>query len=356
MLTPAHPALSTRPARTGKAARQAHVLPIITLLLLSPFIAEVLFGSTSLSTLYVLPVEIGTWGCATLIIRALVRSRQRGWGAILLLGLALALAEEGLIQQTSLAPLVGVNPAHVYGRALGVNWIYLLFQLGYESLWVVVVPIQLTELLFPAHRDEPWIGRRGFLIAGTVFVPAAFVAWYSWTQLARPAFHLPVYNPPWFSVGIALLTIGGLVAGALAGPRSPRVPPTAERPAPLPWLMGGASFVFSLLWFGLLALAYNAASTFPAVLAFGGGIAWAGIAWVVLTRAAARRGWQDLHRLALVFGACVASMLAGFVLHVVVLPIDIIGKVVFNGLALFWLSFLAWQIARRKADQCQTAL
>jgi hypothetical protein len=341
---------SVRSARSARESQRAHVLPIITLLLLSPIIAEVLFGSTSLSTLYVLLPEIGTWGCGTLLIRGLVRSRHRGWVAILLLGIALALAEECLIQQTSLAPLVGVNPAHVYGRILGVNWIYLLFQLGYESLWVVVVPIQLTELLFPSQRDDPWVGLRGRLIAGTVFVLAAFVAWYSWTQLARPAFHLPAYNPPLMVVGIALLIMGALGAVALALPPFTRATHTTERAALPPWLMGGVSFVFSLLWFVLLDLAYNAAPTFPAVIAFVGGIAWAGAAWLVITRWSARRGWQDLHRLALVFGACVASMLAGFVLHVVVLPIDVIGKLVLNVIALFGLFFLAWRISRRERD------
>ena len=238
MLKPDQP---VHPTHSARASQRPRALPIIMLLLLSPIIAEVLFGSTSLSTLYVLLPEIGTWGCGTLLIRSLVRSRQRGWVAILLLGLALAIAEECLIQQTSLAPLVGVNPAHVYGRALGVNWIYLLFQLGYESLWVVVVPIQLTELLFPSHRDDPWVGRRGQVIAGAVFVLAAFVAWYSWTHLARPAFHLPVYNPPLLAVGIALLTMGALVAVALALPPSLRATPTAVRAAPPPWLIGGAS-------------------------------------------------------------------------------------------------------------------
>jgi len=323
------------------------MLPIITLLLLSPIIAEVLFGSTSLSILYVLLPEIGIWGCGTLIIRGLVRSQNRGWFAVLLLGIALALAEECVIQQTSLAPLVGMDPEHIYGRTLGVNWIYLLFQLGYESIWVVILPIQLTELLFPSQRSDPWVGPRGLLIAGTIFVLSAFVAWYSWTQFARPYFHVPVYQPSLVSVGIALLAIMVLVGIALSLPFPARVTDQEERSALQPWLMGGTSFVFSLLWFGLLALAYNAAPALSAVIALFGGIAWACIAWLVITHWFARHRWQDIHRLALVFGACVASMLAGFVLHVVVLPIDIIGKLLLNVIAVLWLAFLARRISHR---------
>src|SRR6516165_476477 len=112
---------SEAPATRRRAA------PVVTLLLLSTVIAEVLFGATRITTLFVLLPQIGTWGCAALIIRDLVRRRRRGWPAILLLGVALAVAEEAVIQQTSLAPLVGVDPDRVYGRVLGVNWVYLLW-------------------------------------------------------------------------------------------------------------------------------------------------------------------------------------------------------------------------------------
>ena len=73
---------------------------MIALLLLSPVIGEVLFGATRITQLFVLPAQVGAGGCGALIIRDLVR-RRRGWPAVLLLGLALAVAEECIIQQTS---------------------------------------------------------------------------------------------------------------------------------------------------------------------------------------------------------------------------------------------------------------
>ena len=42
-------------------------------------------------------------------------------------GIAYALAEECVILQTSFYPLFA-NPQHIYGRTLGVNWIYLLWR------------------------------------------------------------------------------------------------------------------------------------------------------------------------------------------------------------------------------------
>src|SRR5258705_564637 len=111
------------------------VAPVITLLVLAPVIAEFLFGATHLTTLYLLIVQVGAYGCAALIIRDLVRRQYKGWVAILVLGIAYALVEECVMLQTSLYPLFAVDPNHIYGRTLGVNWIYLLCLLGYESVW-----------------------------------------------------------------------------------------------------------------------------------------------------------------------------------------------------------------------------
>ena len=82
---------------------------------------------------------------------------------MLLLGLALSIAEEFIIQQTSLAPMPFPGSHPEYGRIWGVNLVYLLFMLGYESVWVVLVPVQLTELFFPVGLHSPGCGNVGLL-------------------------------------------------------------------------------------------------------------------------------------------------------------------------------------------------
>ena len=79
--------------------------PIWTLLILAPVIGEVLSGSTRLSVLFVLIPEIMVWGGGALLCRELVRRWRAGATSLLLLGLALSIAEEFIIQQTSIAPL-----------------------------------------------------------------------------------------------------------------------------------------------------------------------------------------------------------------------------------------------------------
>ena len=147
------------------------------------------------------------------------RRRGKGWLAILLLGIAVAIAEECLIQQTSLAPLVGVPPDQVYGRAYGVNWVYFLWAAGYESLWTVVLPIQLVELIFPERREERWVGVTGLAVAAAAFVVAA-----------RSLVHLdPIYSQGFFrslpirfrvhATALAITAIAALVVAALVSNR-----------------------------------------------------------------------------------------------------------------------------------------
>src|SRR5215469_5308500 len=131
--------------------------PIWALILLAPFIAEVLTGSTRTSILFVYVPEVMVWGVGALLCRELAR-RWRACGAsLLLLGLALSVAEEFIIQQTAIATLPFPFSHADYGRMWGVNLVYLLFMLGFESVWVVVVPVQVMELFFPRAAEQPWL-------------------------------------------------------------------------------------------------------------------------------------------------------------------------------------------------------
>jgi hypothetical protein len=60
------------------------------------------------------------------------------------------------------------------------------------------------------------------------------------------------------------------------------------------------------------------------------GLALAGVAFSLITHWAGSPAWQDSSRLALIFGALIASMLAGFLIFQLggALPIDVVGKLV----------------------------
>lgn len=327
------------------------VAPVVTLLILAPVLVEVLFGSTHITSLFVLIPEIGAYGCAALIIRALVRYQHKGWTTILLLGIAFAIAEECVILQSSLYPLFATDLQHVYGRVFGVNWIYLLWAVGYEAVWSMVLPIQLTELIFPDRRDDPWLGTQGLIIAAIFFLLASVVAWYSWTHfvpILYPGLH---YSPPLLTIIIALVVIVALAVVALV-PRLPSSPvQSTTRTAPQPWLVGLAAFVSGLLWFAPLFLHYGLFPAFPVVIAVALILAWAAGTFFLIRYWSGGQNWGDGQRMALIFGALMASMLAGFRLSGIVLPIDYIGKAVFNVIAVLGLLYLTWKIQQRKAAE-----
>jgi hypothetical protein len=306
--------------------------PAIALLLLAPIIAEVLYGATRLSYIFVLIPEIGAWGCGALMIRYAARRWRLGWSGMLLLGLALAVAEECVIQQTSLAPLSGLAMAE-YGRVWGVNWVYFIWALGYESVWVVLVPVQLVDLIFPSRREEPWLGVGGFARAAIFFSIASFLAWFMWTQRARTqTFHMPPYSPPLLYIGLAVVAIVAFVAAAyrLRGPRQVNAG-TVPRPA----FVGLAVCLLGLPWGSLVLLGYGAVPRIPFQWVIAASLAWALLGYLLMRRWSFSVEWQDTHRFAAVCGAIAACAFAGYVVFAVggALRVDWIGKVLFDSAA-----------------------
>ncbi len=68
--------------------------------------AEVLPGATRFSSLFVFPLEVLVWGGGALMIRYAVRKNGLGWPGMLLLALAISVAEEMKMRQTSAASWV----------------------------------------------------------------------------------------------------------------------------------------------------------------------------------------------------------------------------------------------------------
>jgi hypothetical protein len=320
------------------------------LLLLAPIISEVLFGGTRISFLFALIPEIGAWGAGALIIRYVARRLGLRWPGTLLLGIALGVAEECIIQQTSLAPLTGLANAE-YGRLWGVNWVYFVWALGYWSVWAVLAPVQLVDLIFPERRNEPWFGVRGIIRAAISFSIASFMAWFMWTKRARvQVFHMPPYNPPALYIGLALVLIAALAGAAIGLPslRGPRRTSSGRR-APNPMLAGASAFVLGLPWVSLVLLGFGAAPHVRAGLVIALSLAWAALALVLIDRWSSSSDWYDVHRFAAVSGAIAACMAGGFIVFAVgrASLVNWIGKLVLNLIAGGLLVKMGRRIARR---------
>jgi hypothetical protein len=314
------------------------------LVVCAPVVVDLLFGAFTVSfPLPLVPTAL-TYGLAALLIRAVMRP-GRWWPAVVLLGAAFVVVAECLIVQTSLAP----SPSRAWGRAAGVNWTYLVWALGYLNLWPIALSIQLTELIFPHHRDQPWLGRRGTVVVVIVFVAAAVPTWFNWTHIAAPGItHLPVYDPPPGTLLVAGAVAAGLVVVGRVAARSPDRPyAPASWPAPVPAVVGVTALLAGLGWFGLLipAVTGNALTTLPPAVAIALAVALAIMTGVALVRWSRTAAWTDSHRLALIAGALVASMAAGFPANHFS-TVDLVGKIILNLATIVGLGVLYRRVRR----------
>ena len=325
----------------GKAA------PGLLLMMLAPLLAEILPGATRLSAIFVLPIEIFMWGGGALFIRYAVRRWQLGWRNMLLLALALAVAEECLIQQTSFAPMVIQIKGQVYARAFEVNYVYLLWALVYETVFVVFAPIHLTELIFSSRRNGLWLGKGGLITVPILFTLGAFFAWFSWTQIARPkVFHVPIYHPPPMHMAIACAAILALIFLAVGPFRNSLARPAASMPPPSPWLLGLAACVWATLWYVLVLLAFGIEPQFPSAIAVVLGILLAGVVVLLLPGWTAHPGWGGMHQFGTLFGVILGSMLLSFVGFIGSLPLDLYFKIAVDALAVVLLIVLGLRLRR----------
>jgi len=332
---------------TTPAAPTGRFGPAFTLVLLAPLIAEVLPGATRISSIFVLPIEMAFWGGGALLIRAAVRHYQLGWLNMFLLALGLSVAEEILVQQTSIAPMIlSIVPGPPFARAFGVNYVYFLWALFYEAVLVVMVPVIVTELIFRSRRADPWIGKTGAILMGILLLVACLPAWYSWTQIVRiQVLHLAPYSPPigWLVAGA--VTIAVLIYLALGAPRSAIARGGAQLKPMAPWMLGTGAFLVACIWYALVVLAFGMRPDFPPAIPVAAGLSVAAIALYLLPRFAAHPEWSDKHRFGLAFGAITGSMAIGFVGFIyATAKIDLYGKIALNVIATLLLLWLARRV------------
>jgi hypothetical protein len=323
-------------SESQRASFWSRAAPGLSLMVLAPLLAEILPGATRFSSIFVLPVEICVWGGGAVFIRYAIRRWQLGWRNMLFLALALAIAEECLIQQTSLAPLVIQLKGQVYARAFGVNYVYLMWALVYESVFVIFAPIYLAELIFQRRRDGLWLGRVGMVVVAIFFMLGSFLAWFAWTQIARPkVFHVPAYHPPLPAVAIAVALIMALIFCALGPFGQSLAKPAAPLKPPPPWQIGVIACAWATLWFVLVLLAFGIAPQFPPAVAIGVGILLSAAILLLLPRWTAHPGWGIGHQFATIFGVILGSMLLSFVGFIGSLSLDLYFKADRRGMSAF---------------------
>ncbi len=331
--------------------------PALLLVVLAPFIGELLLGSTPLHLAIaypaLLPLQVALYGSGALLVRELTRRAGRGWPTLLLLALGYGLVEEGLGDMSLFD--ASYDARHLLGIAswLGVGWFWWLHVLTMHAVWSIGAAVALSETLVPERADEAWLSRAGLLACGAVFV------------LAAAATHAVAGRGYVLGAGqltLVVLLIGAAACAAFAFPdRSQGVaerghacadrgqPCThrgrawadrgqawaggsaaaGERPPPSPLSAGGFAFAASSAF--MLVHPRFSGEQLP-----GGALVAADLALYALVIGAIwgwsrRRGWSRRHLRALAGGAVLTYAWYGFVLTSGN-ALDLVAQAIFAGL------------------------
>jgi hypothetical protein len=277
------------------------LLPILTLYVLSPVVGELLLTSTPMSRASQLILESLWYGSGALLIREIVRRRNLGWIQVFMLGLCFAIAEEGLSLQTIFNPAY-LNLNMTYGRAVGVNWVWMMTIFVYHAIWSITLPIFFAELICKKHKDTPWLNPAGIIIFSLLFVLSGISFYVFFFKMSN-------YNASWIHFTIAALALAGLLLWAIFKPFKPI--PVPEIKSPGGWGVGIFAFIVGSLWLGLLFVIFHPVHPVPAIVVIITGIVVVPAVLFVLT-GWSKSGWNDTHRFFLASGGLLAGMVFGF--------------------------------------------
>ena len=247
-------------------------LPVLVLLFLSPLVGEIFLGATTLSRLAAAVPLIFFYGGGAIIIRELARHHGPGWGRIVTLAVAYGIVEEGLVTQTLFNPDL-FRAGLIGGRALGINWVWSEWTVGYHAVYSIAIPILLAEQLFPIRRGQPWLGWKALAAVSVLYCLSAVVIGVAFRTIIAPDFRTPLPQ----LVGATLLVVA-LGTSAICWParRWSSQPGSVPAVVPSPWLVGLVALLTTAAWFLLLGLPQSLKSGVLVLVPVASGLALAG--------------------------------------------------------------------------------
>ncbi|MFE0020116.1 hypothetical protein, partial [Amycolatopsis sp. NPDC059021] len=224
-------------------AQTRHALPpptsaLSTIAFLAPFTAEFLLGDQYLAgpptfrQAGMFALFVALYGAGAILIREIARRTGRGRPTILILSLAYAVLEEGLLTQSLFNP--DYANAHLLDEGfipgLGIAGPWTVYVLPLHVVWSMATPIAITEALF---GREPWLRPPGITL-WTVLLVIGAAATFTVSLFMGPRHFLAHPAQPTASAVIA----GALIVVAL---RVFRLPLPG-----VPRINGWAAFAFGL--------------------------------------------------------------------------------------------------------------
>lgn len=336
--------------RYPEVQRRSGLRPALVLFFIAPLVSEVLAGSTPLDLmgnpaifLIVFLLEALLYGSGAILIREIARRAGRGWLAILGLGLAFGVLEEGLITESFFNPdYLGLHLLGL-GNLFGLGWVWITDVLALHMFWSIGVSIALVEVLFRQRCTDPWLGPVGLLFVSALFVAGVVGIGYG-TYMNNHHF-----LAPWPKLAGALIVVLVVAALALRLPKRQVAVSMPTGRAPSPWLVGAAAFVGASIFVCVHQL-YNVVPTLPGILPVAVTVAVAAAVLLMVWRWSAQPGWGLPHQLALTAGALFTYAWNGFVTIPLSDGIDVAGQIAIDTLAVALVIVVALSLARNGAQ------
>src|ERR1039457_6572743 len=145
---------------------RSHWKPIVALLLLTPFLTELLSGSLPAPKffqpqVFLFLATVG-YGFPILLLREFPVRHRLGILGLLALGLVYGIFNEGIIAKTFyLAANVPVRNFDGYGYAGGIAIPWAITISTWHALHSFLYPVVAIYYVFPAHRESPWLNWKG---------------------------------------------------------------------------------------------------------------------------------------------------------------------------------------------------
>lgn len=170
-----------------------NISPAIVLFFLAPAIGELLSGSSPPLEFFN-PISLlflsSLYGGGAIIVRELKVFWRKDFRAVVLLGAAYGILEEGLLVKSFFDPnWVDLGILGVYGRWLGVNWVWAEMLTIYHSIYSISIPIILVELAYPERRFESWVSMKVFKFLAAVLVFDTVIGFLFLTDYFPPLLH-----------------------------------------------------------------------------------------------------------------------------------------------------------------------
>lgn len=269
--------------------KKARWLPVVMLVVLAPVMGELLSGSAPPAE-YFQPMTFTLltllYGMGALVIRETVRRWGGGWLAILLLGFAYGIFEEGIVVHSFFDPTwMDLGLLATYGRWLGINWVWTIALTIFHGVVSISIPISLTEMFFPQYSDTPWLRRRGYI--------AAIVLFFLNTILA------PLFVQQYSILGYIASAVAMVILFLAARKVSGREGTASDL---INFNQGGIIIFGFLLMVALIAgmwILPALSIPWPMTFLFISALPWVAVAWL---RKKGIKRWQGIQRWCLIFG------------------------------------------------------